>query len=202
MSKYFHKGQIVVGYPGSGKTSYCYSFRKILISNLKNPILINLDPGNDSNTFFFEINICTMISTSEITSELHLGPNGSIMYSIEYFEKNIDWFEKRLQKIFRIPLNFYFLFDFPGQVELYTHQRIINKLIQRIKNNQINLVTVSLIDSIYSGDIENFIFVFLISILIMLNLELSFIGLFSKIDLITYKNKNNKKSIINYKFRI
>jgi GTPase SAR1 family protein len=186
-----HIGQIVIGYPGSGKTSYCYASYKFLFSNLKNPILINLDPGNDSKIFLFEINICKMISSTEISTELHLGPNGSIFYAMEYFEQNFDWFEKKLAKFLTTPLEFNFLFDFPGQIELYTHHSTMRNLIKRIKINQINLATVALIDSIYWKDPETLFFFYLISILTMLNIELPFVNILSKIDLIISTEQKN-----------
>ncbi len=183
-------GQIIIGYPGAGKTTFCYTFSKFLSSSFKNPILINFDPGNDTYEFFFEINICKLIFVPEISSELHLGPNGAILYAMEYFEKNFDWVERGLNKIIKVPSEYNFIFDFPGQIELYTHHSIIRKIVKKIQSNRINLTTISLIDSIYWKDRGTLFFVFLISILIMFNIEIPFFNVLTKIDLIIPKNEN------------
>lgn len=42
-----------------------------------------------------------------------LGPNGGLMYCMEYIEKNLDWLFEKLEALGKSK---YFLFDFPGQV--------------------------------------------------------------------------------------
>lgn len=48
--------------------------------------------------------------------ELHLGPNGGMLYCLEYLEANFDWLEEQL----RAKSPEYVVFDLPGQVELST----------------------------------------------------------------------------------
>jgi len=45
-------------------------------------------------------------------SSLTLGPNGGLMYCMEFLEKNMDWLMKQLSSY----KDHYFLFDCPGQV--------------------------------------------------------------------------------------
>jgi hypothetical protein len=45
-------------------------------------------------------------------SSLTLGPNGGLMYCMEFLEKNMDWLMKQLSKY----KDHYLLFDCPGQV--------------------------------------------------------------------------------------
>jgi GPN-loop GTPase len=47
-----------------------------------------------------------------VMSTLGLGPNGAIIYSIEFLEKNLDWLIAKLAPL----RGKYLLFDFPGQV--------------------------------------------------------------------------------------
>jgi hypothetical protein len=44
---------------------------------------------------------------------LKLGPNGALVYCMEFLETNFDWLKSAIKKF---PKETYFLFDFPGQV--------------------------------------------------------------------------------------
>lgn len=45
----------------------------------------------------------------------HLGPNGSLVFAMEFFEKNLDWLLTEVPKF----ADHYFIFDMPGQVNLF-----------------------------------------------------------------------------------
>ena len=45
--------------------------------------------------------------------EQGLGPNGGLVYCMEYLEQNLDWLFEKLEALEGVR---YFLFDFPGQV--------------------------------------------------------------------------------------
>ena len=44
--------------------------------------------------------------------EFDLGPNGAMLYCLDYLEKNVDWLMERLEGLNKK----YLIFDFPGQV--------------------------------------------------------------------------------------
>jgi len=50
------------------------------------------------------------------------------MFCLEYLEKNMDWLEARLAAY----PGYYFLFDCPGQAELYTHHSAVTNIAQRL----------------------------------------------------------------------
>ena len=58
-----------------------------------------------------------------------LGPNGGMLYCMEYLEANFDWLESRLQELGK---DAYVLFDIPGQVELGTNHESLKRIIQRL----------------------------------------------------------------------
>ena len=132
-------GQIVFGSPGCGKTSFCCSIKPIIQSAYYFPIYINLDPGNIVSNINFDINIQKLIYSNEIIPELSLGPNGSLIFSIEYFEKNCDWFEIEILKLAKKSESCYLIFDLPGQIELFTHHLSIRNFIRRILTLKLKL---------------------------------------------------------------
>jgi GTPase SAR1 family protein len=47
-----------------------------------------------------------------------LGPNGGLIYAMEYLIENTTWLEDQVRDLCE---DDYVLFDCPGQLELYTH---------------------------------------------------------------------------------
>ena len=193
-------GQIFIGIPGCGKTSFCFSMKKIINSTEEIPVSINLDPGSNLNLLNFDINIQELIISYEIIPELNLGPNGALLYAIEYFEKNNDWLEKKIANTIEIKNFCHFLFDFPGQIELFTHHLAFRNVIKRIISRKIKLIAINFTDSFFLKDKSSNNSLLLVYIIIMLNIELPHIHLISKIDLFQKKNAipNLDKQTIKY----
>jgi GTPase SAR1 family protein len=181
-------GQLILGPPGSGKTSFCFAMKEIMNSTEDFPVFINLDPGNKISLTDFDINIQELINSDEIIPELNIGPNGSLLYSIEYFEKNSDWFEKKFTYLLKNMRCYHFLFDLPGQIELFTHHLSVRNFIKKILSINIKLVGLTLTDSFFFKDKSSRNSLLLVSIIIMLNIELPHIHLLSKSDLFLTKN--------------
>eukprot|EP00975_Prorocentrum_lima_P038426 8077597-Prorocentrum_lima.AAC.1 len=57
--------------------------------------------------------------------ELDYGPNGALVYCMEYLLDNIDWLQHALEEFAE---DDYFLFDCPGQMELYSHIPVMRKV--------------------------------------------------------------------------
>jgi hypothetical protein len=57
--------------------------------------------------------------------EFGYGPNGGLVYCMEYLFQNIDWLRDELENFGE---DDYILFDCPGQIELYSHLPIMRDL--------------------------------------------------------------------------
>ena len=87
-------GQLVVGAPGAGKSTYCTGLMQIL-EQLKRPTLcINLDPANDVVPFKCDIDIRELITVEDTMELLELGPNGALRYCMQTLAENIEWYVK------------------------------------------------------------------------------------------------------------
>ncbi len=137
-------GEIVCGSPGSGKSTYCYG-KYQLFNAIDRPIcIVNLDPANDAIPYPCAIDVAELITLKDVMKEYGLGPNGGMLYCVEYLEANFDWLEGKLQELGK---DAYVLFDLPGQVELSTNhdsvKRIINKLVKsgfRVRHTLKNVI--------------------------------------------------------------
>ena len=122
-------GQIVIGPPGSGKSTFCAGMCEFLTSLGRKVAVVNLDPANEILYYKCSVDISTLITLDDVMENLKLGPNGGLIYCIEYLEKNIDWLESKLKEL----KGHYFLFDCPGQVELYTHHQSVRNVVRQLE---------------------------------------------------------------------
>ena len=124
-------GQLVVGPPGSGKTTYCNGMQQFLRLAGRKVAVINLDPANDALAYDCAVDVGELVragggaaaptraaqqggrhplsrtrthppprpapvSLEAVQRELGLGPNGGLLYCMEYLEANLDWLRERL----------------------------------------------------------------------------------------------------------
>lgn len=114
--------------------------------------------------------------------KLKLGPNGGLLYCMEFLEQNIELVLQKLRKFQED--QFYFIFDCPGQVELYTHHDSMKNIIEILTKMNFRLAAINLVDSFYCNDASKFISVLLTSLSTMLQLALPHINVLSKMDLL------------------
>jgi len=128
--------------------------------------VINLDPANDILPYKCSIDVSELITLSDVMDLLSLGPNGGLVYCMEYLERNIDWLQ---QKLLSPDLkNHYLLFDCPGQVELYTHNDSIRRVFSQLSHDGYRLAAVHLADAHYCAEPSKFVSVLLTSLTAML----------------------------------
>lgn len=74
-----------------------------------------LDSANDRLCYDATVNIAELITVEDVMDYVNLGPNGSLMYCMEYLEKRLDWLLEKLRTL----SDYYLIFDCPGQVYDY-----------------------------------------------------------------------------------
>jgi GTPase SAR1 family protein len=183
--------QLVVGPPGSGKSTYCNGMQQFL-SSLGRPVtVINLDPANDSLPYPCNVNIFELIKLDEVMERFKLGPNGALIYCMEYLENNFEWLLDKLSSNDQ-----YYLIDCPGQVELYTHNSSLKNIIKKLEEKGMRIVSVHLVESQYCNDPSKYVSSLLLSLSCMLQIELPHVNLLSKMDL--FQNFNHLAFGIDY----
>ena len=84
-------GQVVIGPPGSGKTTYCNGMQQFLTAMGRKCCVVNLDPANDDLAYDCGIDINDLISVDDVVKNKGLGPNGALVYCMEYLNINREW---------------------------------------------------------------------------------------------------------------
>jgi len=130
------------------------------------------------------LDICeSVVSLSSVMKELGLGPNGGLVYCMEYIEAHVEEVVQMIRE--RIDDDAYLIFDLPGQVELYTHGTAVPRLIQELVSVlDMRLVAIQLIDSHYCTEPANFLSAALLGTTTMLRMELPAVSVLSKVDLL------------------
>jgi GTPase SAR1 family protein len=177
-----HWGQLVCGPPGSGKTSYCKAMQQFLNAAGRPTIVMNLDPANESLPYECAINIYELVALQDVMEAFKLGPNGGLMYCMEFLEKNLDWLDEALAA----HPGKYVLIDCPGQAELFTHHTAVFSVAQRLLKMDYRLCAVHLVDCHHCLDPGKFIAVSLVSLMAMIRLELPHLNVLSKVDMLPH----------------
>ena len=113
--------------------------------------------------------------------EYELGPNGGMMYCMEYLLEHVDWLVESIEAIPGV----YILFDCPGQVELFSHHTAMQNILAILtKKLDFRLCSVHLIDSFYCIEPATFISAVLLVASTMLRLSLPHVNVLTKIDLL------------------
>ncbi|KAL1529496.1 hypothetical protein AB1Y20_000442 [Prymnesium parvum] len=173
-------GQVVIGPPGSGKTTYCEGMVQYLSALGRQVAVVNLDPANETLPYEAAADIRSLISLKGASEQCGLGPNGALIYCLEYLEANFDWLEEQ----FRALSEHYVLIDMPGQVELYTCHKSVRTVVQRLIKLNHRLTAVHLVDAHHCADPAKFISVLLVTLSTMVQLELPQVNVLSKVDLV------------------
>ncbi|KAG7881617.1 hypothetical protein KL905_000897 [Ogataea polymorpha] len=183
-------GQIVIGPPGAGKSTYCNGMNQFLNSIGRNSLIVNLDPANDLLPYHCTIDIRDFITLEEIMNDenIRLGPNGGLVYCLEVFEQSIQYFIEKIKDLMSLSLDgqsTYIIFDCPGQTELFTNNPIFRKIFSKLeKELDFRFCVVSLVDSINLVTPSYYISMLLLTLRSMLQMDLPQVNVISKIDLL------------------
>eukprot|EP00527_Entomoneis_sp_CCMP2396_P007067 CAMPEP_0198140450 /NCGR_PEP_ID=MMETSP1443-20131203/3593_1 /TAXON_ID=186043 /ORGANISM="Entomoneis sp., Strain CCMP2396" /LENGTH=316 /DNA_ID=CAMNT_0043802861 /DNA_START=182 /DNA_END=1132 /DNA_ORIENTATION=- len=142
----------------------------------------NLDPAAEIFKYEPLFDVRELISVTEVMEELSLGPNGALVYSMEYLLENLDWLREALDDL---DDDEYILLDCPGQLELYTHVPIMKSILDSMKiwGYEGHMVSVFCVDAAFLVDLPKFLSGSLLALSAMIALELPHINVLTKADL-------------------
>ncbi|DAZ99798.1 TPA: hypothetical protein N0F65_001307 [Lagenidium giganteum] len=166
------------------QSTYCNNMHEFCAASGRMTYVVNLDPAADHFEYPVAFDIRDLISVEDVMEELGYGPNGGLVYCMEYLVQNLDWLQDLLTEYSD---DDYFIFDCPGQIELYSHLPVMKQLCDALKDWGFAICGVYLIDSLFIADPAKFISGVLCSLSAMVQLELPHINVLTKCDLVDEK---------------
>ncbi|XP_019858729.1 PREDICTED: GPN-loop GTPase 3-like [Amphimedon queenslandica] len=182
-------GQVVMGPAGCGKSTYCSNVVAHCADVKRTVHVVNLDPAAEAFNYPVTVDIRELIQVDDVMSDdsLKLGPNGGLIFCMEYLVQNLSWLEEQLED----GEDDYFLFDCPGQIELYTHVPVMSQIVEQLDKWGFRLCGVFLLDSAFLTSTTKFISGVMTTLSSMVTLKLPQINVLSKIDLLTLQSRED-----------
>jgi len=155
--------------------------------------VINLDPAAEYFDYPVMADLRDLIQIDDAMEDtsLNFGPNGGLIFCMEYLAQNFDWLQEQLDE----QEDDYILFDCPGQIELYTHIPVMRQLVERLQSWDFRVCVVFLLDAQFLVDAAKFVSGSLTALSTMVNLEVPHVNVITKMDLLS---KSARKHIEKY----
>lgn len=90
--------QLVIGPPGSGKSTYCDGMQQFLNAIGRPSSIVNLDPANDHTSYKADLDVRSLVGLEEIMQDDELGPNGGVLHALEIVETEFEWLSDGLKE--------------------------------------------------------------------------------------------------------
>jgi len=174
---------LVMGPAGSGKSTYCSALVSHAQDCKRTINVVNLDPAAEVFNYQPVADIRDLIHIDDVMEdeELKFGPNGGLVFAMEFLVSNTEWLEECLGE----GEDDYLLFDCPGQIELYTHMTVMRQLADLLQAANFRICAIFVLDSHFMVDGAKFISGAMAALSVMVNLELPHVNVLSKVDLLS-----------------
>uniref|UniRef100_A0AC35GAS3 GPN-loop GTPase 3 n=1 Tax=Panagrolaimus sp. PS1159 TaxID=55785 RepID=A0AC35GAS3_9BILA len=189
--------QLVIGPAGSGKSTYCAAIQKHGESTERFVQVVNLDPASEVFNYNCAFNVRDLISIDDLAEDEDetlstMGPNGSLVFCMEYIANNIEELENAIDAA----EDDYYLFDCPGQIELYSHMNVMRTIVDALKSWDFNICAVFLLDSQFMVDVDKYMAGALTALSTLMVLECPAVCVLTKMDLLKAEDRERVEHML------
>ncbi|KAJ2163010.1 hypothetical protein GGF46_000196 [Coemansia sp. RSA 552] len=172
---------ILIGMAGSGKTTLLQRINAYLHERKSPPYVVNLDPAVTRVPFQPNIDIRDTVDYKQVMSEYNLGPNGGILTALNLFTTKLDQVMDIVDK--RSSSSKYFLFDTPGQIEIFTWSASGSIITSTLAATRPTVV-VYVVDTPRAANPATFMSNMMYACSILYKTQLPFLVVFNKVDVV------------------
>ena len=173
---------VVVGPAGSGKSTLCRVLGEHYRNISRSVHIANFDPAaEDPLAYDPSFDLRDLISLEDAMEGKGLGPNGGLVFCMEYLMENTTW----LREVLEDYTDDFLIIDMPGQIELMAHIPVVPAFIECLQSEGYFVASIFLLDAMaVTGDTGKFIAGCMMTLTAMINMECPCIPLLSKCDLL------------------
>ena len=172
------KAIFIIGTAGSGKSLLTANLFDYYTKNGNFAGVLNLDPGVENLPYTCDVDVRDYVDLVSIMRQYDLGPNGAMIMASDLIASKIDDLQRDVDNVNPD----YLIVDTPGQIELFAYRTSGPFFVQNFNVEQKSAIFLH--DGSLVTTPTNFVSMALLASSIKLRLNLPFINVLTKIDLI------------------
>lgn len=180
MGKY---AAIIIGPAGSGKSTLCRLLQDHYNTKGRGTHVANFDPAAEDLLYEASLDVRDLISLEDVMDSKHLGPNGGLVFCMEYIVTHgATWLMEQLGDF----EDDFLIVDMPGQVEVLANEPAVPAIVQLFKRQGYYTTIVYALDALATtADGAKFIAGCMFSLSSMVWFDCPFINVLTKCDLLS-----------------
>jgi GTPase SAR1 family protein len=178
------KAIFIIGTAGSGKSLLTANLYDYYTKNGNFVGILNLDPGVENLPYTCDVDVRDYVDLTSIMKQYDLGPNGAMIMASDLIASKIDDLQKDVDNVNPD----YLIVDTPGQIELFAYRSSGPFFVQNFNVEQKGAIFLH--DGSLVTTPTNFVSMALLASSIKLRLNLPFVNVLTKIDLIEDRIKD------------
>jgi hypothetical protein len=172
------KAIFIIGTAGSGKSLLTANLFDYYTKNGNFVGALNLDPGVENLPYTCDVDVRDYVDLISVMKQYDLGPNGAMIMASDLIASKIDELQRDVDNVNPD----YLIVDTPGQIELFAYRTSGPFFVQNFNVEQKSAIFLH--DGSLVTTPTNFVSMALLASSIKLRLNLPFVNVLTKIDLI------------------
>ena len=171
---------MICGPAGVGKSTFCSRMQSHWQTLGRSVFIANLDPAADDLPYEPIFDVRELISAGDAAEELGLGPNGALLFALEFAADQSEWLESMIDGYGTYDI---LLLDCPGQIEVTAHVPVLPRILNTLRRAGWAVATAWLLDATFATDAAKLTAGRVAALAAMIHLECPHVNILSKADL-------------------
>jgi len=167
------------GTAGAGKTTFVHAFADWMKTAGYDATVVNLDPGNEQDNSWMDVDIREWVRLADLQDEYGLGPNGAQVAAADMIALKVFEVKQAVQEL----KSDYVLIDTPGQIELFAFREASKAIVDALSGDR-SLIAY-LFDPALARTPGGFVSLLMLAATLEFRFRLPMLNILSKSDVLT-----------------